>query len=146
MEEWRDVKDYEGLYQVSNLGRVRTFRYADHRVRSQYRHKKYNYWQILLQRKGLKKKTAKVHRLVAQAFLPNPHNLPEVNHLDCDRLNNRVENLEWCDRRRNMEHAGQMGRMRRDQRGEKNANFKHGRNVGKFQKIQGKTVYIRKAA
>ena len=122
MEEWRDIEGYEGLYQVSNIGRVRTFRYGAPRIRSQHRHPIHNYWELLLRKKGKKTKLAKVHRLVAQAFLPNPESLPEVNHLDCDRLNNRLENLEWCSRKRNMEHAGQMGRMRREQRGEKNPN------------------------
>ena len=128
MEIWKDVVGYEGLYQVSNLGRVRTFHYGAPRIRVQFLHPKYNYWALICKRNGVKK-TIKVHRMVAQAFIPNPDNKPQVNHLDCDRANNRLENLEWVTPAENVRHAGLMGRMARDQRGKKNANYRHGRKV-----------------
>jgi hypothetical protein len=57
---------------------------------------------------------ARVHRLVAEAFLPNPGALPCVNHIDCNRSNNDVGNLEWCTQQQNLEHAGRLGRMQRN--------------------------------
>lgn len=68
-----------------------------------------------------KKITEKVHRLVAKAFLPNPYNLPEVNHIDGNKSNNSVSNLEWCDNSHNKYHAYKSG-LRRSRRGETNKN------------------------
>lgn len=92
-EIWRSVKDYEGLYEVSNLGRVRNCRTG--RVLRLWKDK-YGYLLVGLHKDGVRKHCL-VHRLVAQAFLPNPNNLPQVNHKDENKENNRVENLEWCD-------------------------------------------------
>ena len=103
-EEWRDIEGYEGLYQVSNLGRVKSL--ARVVMRSDGKPNTVNekilkdgitkgYCAVVLC-KDRKKKMYKVHRLVAMAFLSNPHNLPEVNHKDENKKNNRVDNLEWC--------------------------------------------------
>ena len=104
IEEWRDIPGYEGLYQVSNLGKIRSLdRYikrrnkngtlSDYPVRgkiiTQFINDK-GYYRVHLDR------SKSVHRLVAQAFIPNPNNLPCVNHKDLNPLNNCVENLEWC--------------------------------------------------
>ena len=93
MEEiWADVKDYEGLYQVSNLGRIKSTRYSRLMVPCKdYR----GYLTVQFTVKG-KIKRFKIHRLVAQAFIPNPNNLPQVNHKDENKTNNIVDNLEWC--------------------------------------------------
>ena len=94
-EVWADIPGYEGLYQASTLGNIRSlFRY-----RKQLKPAKYSrdYLQVVLY-KGKKKECVTVHRLVAMAFLPNPNNFPEVNHKDENKLNNRLENLEWCTR------------------------------------------------
>ena len=98
MEEWRNIKGYEGRYQISSFGRVKSL--IDNK--GKYREK------ILKQRidkgylkahltKNGKQKTYSVHRLVAQAFIPNLNSLPCINHKDEDKTNNHVSNLEWCD-------------------------------------------------
>lgn len=91
-EEWKDVIDYVGLYEVSNLGRIRN--YKTHRIIMQSIVNS-GYKRVTLY-KNNKPKTKLVHRLVAEAFLPNPDNLLVVNHKDENKLNNIVTNLEWC--------------------------------------------------
>lgn len=112
MEElWKDVKGYEGLYQVSSLGRVKAMakqsvdtlgrKYIrEERILSPRESAQTGYPQLNLSKNG-EVKTFPVHRLVAEAFLPNPNNLPCINHKDESRNNNRVENLEWCTYRYN---------------------------------------------
>lgn len=99
-ETWKDIKGYEGLYAISNMGRVKSFR----QWKRASRPKEYilkssiantGYCQVTLY-KDTKKKKFLVHRLVAEAFIPNPQNLPYINHKDENRINNNVENLEWC--------------------------------------------------
>ena len=92
MEEWRAVPGYEGLYEVSNTGMVRSLRH--NKIMSPNTNR-YGYKYINLCKDGIIK-TKTIHRLVAQVFIPNPDNLPEVNHKDEDKTNNSVDNLEWC--------------------------------------------------
>ena len=99
MEEiWKDIKEYEGYYQVSNWGRIKslprnsTVKYARNLKLRANRH---GYLYVVLCKNG-KVKTYYVHRLVAEAFIPNTDNLPCVNHKDENPLNNNVDNLEWC--------------------------------------------------
>lgn len=94
-EIWKDIIGYEGLYQVSDLGRVKSFYNGDERVLLVNKDNK-GYLKVGLW-KDSKMKTCKVHRLVAQAFLPNPDGLPCVNHKDECKTNNIVSNLEYCD-------------------------------------------------
>ena len=96
-EIWKDIQGYEGKYQVSNLGRVKSLNY--HRSGKE-RILKYlintrGYLTTMLYKNGIGK-NVRINRLVAQAFIENPENLPEVNHIDEDKTNNRVGNLEWC--------------------------------------------------
>ena len=93
MEEWRAVPGYEGLYEVSNIGNVRNVR-----KNTLLRLTKTNngYIRVGLCKNGIKT-GLRVHRLVAQAFIPNPNNLPQVNHKNEDKSDNSVDNLEWCD-------------------------------------------------
>lgn len=99
MEEiWKPIQ-YDG-YEISNFGRVKSYKYdkINGKIMKPYRTTK-GYLQIDLQLDGRKRQNRvhlAVHRLVAQAFIPNPDNLPEVNHKDEDKTNNHVDNLEWC--------------------------------------------------
>lgn len=92
-EEWRAIKGYEGLYEVSNTGRVRTIKKGNPYVLKMY--DKFGYKDVILW-KNNKMKNKRVHRLVAEAFIPNPNLYPIINHKDENRSNNNVENLEWC--------------------------------------------------
>lgn len=94
-EEWRDVENYEGKYQISNLGRLRSFARSVEPLIFAPHYDKDGYIMYGLRRNG-KIYTKKAHRLVASAFIPNKDNLPQINHIDEDKTNNRVSNLEWC--------------------------------------------------
>lgn len=101
-EEWRDIEGFEGKYQVSNLGRVRNIKFHGHeRSLKQERIltpkvRRDGYCSVHLSDGKDKDYHPMIHRLVAKAFIPNPDNLPEVNHKDEDKKNNHVGNLEWC--------------------------------------------------
>lgn len=109
MEEiWKDIEGYEGLYQVSNMGRVRGLRrniILKNRIARGYE-------RVILSI-GDKPKCFTVHRLVAMAFIPNPDNLPQVNHKDENKTNNYVDNLEWCTREYNLNYGTVIARRAR---------------------------------
>lgn len=97
MEIWKDIEGFEGLYQVSSFGRVKSLRYwGSDRAQILKLTDDKNGYKILGIWKNRKRYSKKVHRLVAEAFIPNPHNFPQVNHKDENPANNHVENLEWC--------------------------------------------------
>lgn len=113
-EMWKDIIGYEGLYQISNLGRIKSL---ERKVRHNYGGLRIvpekilkpspdgdGYLYISLSKEG-KKKNPKIHKLVAYHFLENPDNLPQVNHLDEDKNNNRLSNLEWCTCLHNLTHS-----------------------------------------
>lgn len=113
LEIWKDVPNYEGLYQVSNLGNVKSLaRKNKNRVnREKIMKLKLNnsgYYQVWLC-KNNKSKGFFVHRLIALTFVPNLNNFPEVNHIDAVKTNNKVSNLEWCTHMDNMKHANNLG-------------------------------------
>lgn len=91
-EEWKDIKGYEGLYQVSNKGRVKSTR---NNIILKPMISDKGYYQVDLYNKN-NRKSCKIHRLVAQSFIPNPNNYPVINHKDENKANNCVSNLEWC--------------------------------------------------
>jgi len=93
---WKTINDYEGLYQVSNYGEIKSLQHYRGKENILRQRIKRGYYTIGL-RKQNKRKWYIVHRLVAMAFIPNPNNLPQINHKDENKLNNNVENLEWCD-------------------------------------------------
>lgn len=101
MEVWKDIEGYEGLYQVSSWGRVKrlnTGRILKGRKNTN------SYLTVGLCKNG-EQKDYLIHRLVAQAFIPNPHNKPQVNHIDENKENNHAENLEWVTAKENNNHG-----------------------------------------
>lgn len=107
-EIWRNIEGYEGLYQISNFGRVKSLRFGKEKIMKE---RTINcYFAVNLHKDG-KKKSYLVHRLVASAFLPNPNNLPQVNHIDEVKTNNRVDNLEWCSAKYNVNYGFRMQRF-----------------------------------
>lgn len=118
-EVWKDVLGYEGLYQVSNLGRIKSLPKKDgfynlpEHIKKQHITNKY--YAVSLNKNG-KCKNTHVHRLVAKAFLPNPNNLPQVNHKDENKLNNNIENLEWCSAKYNVNYGNCIAKRAKTQR------------------------------
>ena len=109
-EQWKPIERFNGEYEVSNFGRVRSMK--------KYRGMTARIMPQTIQRKGYyavtfhmnnKAYCRKVHRLVIEAFTPNPDNLPCINHIDGNKLNNHIDNLEWCTYQHNMQHAVHTG-------------------------------------
>ena len=99
-EIWKDIKGYEGLYQVSNLGKIKNKDNMPLHLNTNT----YGYKHVSLSKEG-KSKTVPVHKIVATAFIENRDNKPQINHRDGDKTNNKVENLEWTTQKLNNIHA-----------------------------------------
>ena len=121
-EIWKDIEGYEGYYRVSNTGKILSVKTGKLRATSVNN----SGYELTHLYKDTVDTSCTIHRLVAKAFVPNPNNLPEVNHINEDKLDNRAENLEWCDRRYNQVYSGniekwtkaggQGGKMKRSKR------------------------------
>lgn len=117
MEIWKDIKDYEGLYQVSNYGRVKSlkrkvknkngFRIVNEKILKPILNNKGYYVYGL--RKNNKLKILLLHRLIGEHFLNNENNYSCINHIDGDKLNNCINNLEWCTYKHNIKEAFRLG-------------------------------------
>jgi hypothetical protein len=108
-EIWKPIIAYEELYEVSNLGRVKS--YKNHKEKLLKLQSTTNgYKKIYISDFSKKLINFTVHRLVAEAFIPNPNNLPQVNHINCIKSDNRVENLEWCTAKENINHMIKAGK------------------------------------
>ena len=106
-EQWRPIERFNGEYMVSNHGRVRSLKRHGDRIMPQTIQRR-GYYAVTFWMDN-KAKCVKVHRLVAETFIPNPDNLPEINHIDGNKLNNHVSNLEWCTRSHNVKHSFDTG-------------------------------------
>lgn len=108
MEEWRVINGYPN-YEVSNLGKVRSYVYRTaispipHLLSPRIDHNGYHF--VNLYNSNHKMKSVKLHRIVATAFIPNPNNYPQINHLNENKSDNRVENLEWCTAKHNVNYG-----------------------------------------
>jgi len=118
VEIWKDIPEYIVKYQVSNFGRVKSLQrwsgtkyYNREYILNNYVNKKNGYVYVYLT-KNNKSKNIRLHRLVAQAFIPNPNNYLYINHKDCDRTNNNVENLEWCTASYNVKYSFTNGKAK----------------------------------
>ena len=141
-EEWRDIEGYEGLYQVSNLGNVKSLErvvnggnayYVKPEKNLKLNEMKIGYSRVTLT-KDAKQDQFYVHRLVAKAFIPNPDGFNEVDHIDADRKNNNVSNLRWVTHFENMMHSKELGRNH-----DGSYNLVHGLNKRKVVRSDGKT-------
>lgn len=138
-EEWKDIKDYEGLYQVSNLGRIkslprnRKFRHGYYKTTEKLLKQtklKSGYKQARLYKENGEYKQFNVHRIVAEAFIPNPDNLTQINHKDENKSNNAIDNLEWCSQEYNLKYGTCMERSQMTRA--LNRKYKHVLQIDKY--------------
>ena len=117
MEIWKDIEGYTD-YKISNLGNVKSYKFGKEKTMSR---QKFRYEAVMLSVKG-KSAPILIHRLIAIAFIPNPYNKPMVNHIDGNKLNNVIQNLEWCTNSENQKHAYKTG-LQKHQKGSDSHRF-----------------------
>ena len=108
MENWKSIQGYEGIYEVSDLGNIKTLKTGI--ITNGWTHNKYGHKKVRLYKNKIPKDYY-LHRLVAIAFMPNIKNKPHINHIDNNPANNKANNLEWCTQMENMRHAANNNRM-----------------------------------
>lgn len=112
-EIWKDIQGFESRYMVSNYGRVKSMKYRHHnKIEILKQENNHKYKRVCLVTKEGIKKHFRVHRLVAQAFIPNPNNFSEINHKDEDTSNNFANNLEWCEHPYNINYGTRNEKVR----------------------------------
>lgn len=135
-EIWKDIRDYEGLYQVSNTGKIKSLNYRHTGREKIMKHSVNNKGYLFVKLwKNRKFKSFRVHRLVAEAFIPNPNNLPFINHKSEIKTQNNVENLEWCDAKYNNNFG-----TRKERVGEKTTNGKCSKLVLQIDKTTNEVI------
>lgn len=157
MEVWKDIKGFEEFYEVSNLGRIRSkdriqkvplgrqgiVRGKILKIQPNSR----GYLRVVLSDRKGKKEAYFVHRLVAQAFIENPQNLPVVNHLDFDYTNNRADNLEWTTLKGNVQYSLVRGRFKRTKEWlehlKKSLDIKMAKSVIGTNEATGETIFFK---
>ena len=137
MEIWKDIKGYEGMYQVSNMGRVKSLDRLDNKGRKTHgkiltvKHDGGGYCQVALSKDG-QQVYPKIHRLVALHFIPNAENKPQINHKDENKDNNAADNLEWVTSKENANYGTRNIRCYKDR------DYKAiGRNISKAKREKG---------
>ena len=147
----KDIQGYEGLYAVTDDGRV--WSYPKQRsskfgkwmklqlfTNTKNRNKSHSQYTVGLY-KNKSRKTFQVHRLVAQTFIPNPNNLPQINHIDGDSLNNRINNLEWCDNSHNLKHAVETGLLDIHSGKQDQTRSKNGKKTGAINGMKSRRMF-----
>lgn len=109
IEVWKPIKGYEGLYEISSIGNIRSSKF--NRVKTSSPDK--DGYLVISLWKNNKQRRFRMHRLVAQAFIPNPNNYPQINHINEIKDDNRIENLEWCTQKYNNMHGSRLKNLRR---------------------------------
>ena len=110
-EKWVQIPEYFGLYKISTIGQIISFHKRNYNKSLKERIDRAGYKTVKLSKNGVTT-TCFLHRLIASAFIPNPENKGFVNHIDGDKLNNDIENLEWCTHAENMQHAYKYGLLK----------------------------------
>lgn len=104
MEIWKDVTGFEGVYQISSLGKLKSFKDLKFGRILSNKNSKGDYLSVVLEYKG-EVRYVRLHRLVAETFIPNPNKFNEINHIDGNKQNNDINNLEWCTKSHNIRHS-----------------------------------------